>query len=105
MLAEEGYTDEGVELRFAADLRYVGQSSELTIPFDPETVLAGGFTSLAVRFYEDYHATYGYATDEAVELAALRLTAVGRAELLAFRSARVDYAAVRGATGERDVHY
>jgi N-methylhydantoinase A len=105
MLAEEGYTDEGVELRFAADLRYVGQSSELTIPFDPETVLAGGFTSLAVRFYEDYHATYGYATDEAVELAALRLTAVGRAERLAFRSARVDDAAVRGASGERVVHF
>ncbi|BCH33295.1 hypothetical protein MesoLjLc_52250 [Mesorhizobium sp. L-8-10] len=105
VLAEEGYGDDGVELRFAADLRYVGQSSELTIPFDPQAILAAGFASLAERFYADYRSTYGYATGEPVEVAALRLTAIGRAERLAFQTAKVDAAATRGLSGTRMVHF
>ena len=34
MLADEGYRGDSCELKFAVDLRYVGQSSELTLPLD-----------------------------------------------------------------------
>lgn len=105
MLAEEGYRDAAVDLCFAADLRYVGQSSELTIPFDAAEATASGLSSMSERFYREYRATYGYATDEAVEIAALRLTAVGRAPRLEFRSAVVDAAATQGMSGTRMVSF
>jgi len=105
MLAEEGYADDGIELKFAADLRYVGQSSELTIPLDPTQSLADNLAGLTERFYREYQATYGYSTDEPAELAALRLTAIGKADRLAFRNAMVDAAAMRGVSGTRMVHF
>ncbi len=101
VLAEEGYGEQASLMRFAVDLRYVGQSSELTLSLEE----AGDVDGLVERFYEEYRATYGYATDEAVELSALRLTAVGRTPRLEFRAARVDSAATRGLTGRRMVHF
>jgi N-methylhydantoinase A len=105
VLAEEGYADGGIELKFAADLRYVGQSSELMIPLDPAQSLAGNLDGLAERFYQEYRTTYGYSTDEPAELAALRLTAVGKADRLAFPNATVDAAAMRGVAGTRMVNF
>ncbi|MDS0295575.1 hydantoinase/oxoprolinase family protein [Halogeometricum luteum] len=56
----------------AADLRYDGQSFELTVPvggtFDPETV--------AERFHEAHEGAYGYRLSDPVELVNLRSTAV-----------------------------
>lgn len=55
----------------SADLRYVGQSFELTVPVDdplsPEV--------LCERFHTAHETTYGYRMDEAVELVSLRITA------------------------------
>lgn len=54
----------------AADLRYVGQSFEITVPlsgFDP--------AALEERFHVAHDRTYGYRMDEAVELVNLRATA------------------------------
>ncbi|WP_122088557.1 hydantoinase/oxoprolinase family protein [Halalkalicoccus subterraneus] len=54
----------------AADLRYVGQSFEITVPlseFDP--------AELEERFHAAHNRTYGYRMDEAVELVNLRATA------------------------------
>lgn len=55
----------------SADLRYVGQSFELTVPVDdplsPE--------ALCERFHTAHETTYGYRMDEAVELVSLRITA------------------------------
>lgn len=59
-----------------ADLRYAGQSFELTVPvddpFDPERV--------DERFRDAYAAAYGYRMDEPVELVNLRVTATGDRE-------------------------
>jgi N-methylhydantoinase A/oxoprolinase/acetone carboxylase beta subunit len=47
-----------------ADLRYVGQSFELSVPLGPE---------LAARFHEAHEARYGYAdTERPIELVAVR---------------------------------
>jgi N-methylhydantoinase A len=104
-LAEEGYHGDRAELRFALDLRYIGQSSELTIPIDESLAESGKFADLAERFYAEYNATYGYVTDEPIEIAALRLTAIGKAPRLEFRSATVDTAATRGLSGTRLVSF
>lgn len=57
-----------------ADLRYRGQSFELTVE-------AGGPGELAERFHEAHERRYGYrAAGEAVELVSLRLIAVGEVE-------------------------
>ncbi|SIR85171.1 N-methylhydantoinase A [Haladaptatus litoreus] len=62
----------------AADLRYVGQSFELTVPvgesFDAEAV--------AGRFREAHQNAYGYTMDDPIELVNLRATAVVERESL-----------------------
>jgi N-methylhydantoinase A len=66
----------------AADLRYVGQSFELTVD-------VGGFDAaeLEERFHDAHDRSYGYRMDEAVELVNLRATATVPRE-----APRVDYA-------------
>jgi N-methylhydantoinase A len=81
-LGAEGYHPESVELRWAADLRYLGQSFELTVAvaqplhsaFDTEVVAA-----LERAFGAAHERTYGHsAPGEPVELVNLRLVARGR---------------------------
>jgi len=54
-----------------ADLRYAGQSFELTVdvddPFDPDAV--------AARFHDEHESAYGYRSDDPVELVSVRATA------------------------------
>ena len=68
-LAESTATDPAVE--YEADLRYAGQSFELTVPiglpFDPDAVRS--------RFHAAHERTHGYRMATAVELVNLRATA------------------------------
>jgi N-methylhydantoinase A len=63
---------DAARLSFGADLRYAGQSFELTVgverPFDPATVRE--------RFHDAHEATYGYRMDDPAELVTLRASAV-----------------------------
>jgi N-methylhydantoinase A len=69
-LEREGLRGDAVEFVRQLDLRYVGQSYELTIP-------AGD--GLLERFHAEHDRTYGFnAPAEPVELVSLRLTSVGR---------------------------
>jgi N-methylhydantoinase A len=68
-LEGEGVGGESIEFLRQVDLRYVGQSYELTIP-------AGD--SLLERFHAEHDRTYGFAAPgEPVEVVSLRLTTVG----------------------------
>jgi N-methylhydantoinase A len=75
-LRNEGYGQENSILEYFADLRYVGQSSELTIPINVDDVLTGGVHSLSEPFNQSYETVYGYRDDAEVELANLRV--IGR---------------------------
>jgi N-methylhydantoinase A len=103
-LVLEGYAADTVDLRFAADLRYAGQSSQLTI-----AVGTGGLDPAVLRadFDRLYCDTFGYAAEaEAVELVNLRLSAIGRAEnRLSFATLALDAHALAGSRGERPVHF
>lgn len=69
-LEREGLGGEAIEFLRQIDLRYVGQSFELTIP-------AGD--NLLERFHAEHDRTYGFAApSEPVEVVSLRLTSIGR---------------------------
>jgi N-methylhydantoinase A len=58
------------EISRGADLRYVGQSFELTVSLDEFDA-----DELETRFHEAHDRAYGYRMDESVELVNLRVTA------------------------------
>ncbi len=72
-LRAEGFADDAIRLEQALDLRYKGQSFELTVPidlYDPQAAVQG--------FYQAHRRRYGYAREgEPVELVNLRVTARG----------------------------
>jgi len=103
-LAGEGYDKAAVQLRYAADIRYLGQSSQLTVPmpsgcYDAAALLAG--------FEKLYFETFGYiAEGEPVELVNLRLSAIGKAaSRLHFDRLVLDPRALAGESGERMVSF
>ena len=76
-LRAEGLDEEQIALRPALDMRYVGQSYELTIP------LAGGMEAGPARhaqaFHDSHRQRFSYASEgEPVEIVNLRLKATGR---------------------------
>jgi N-methylhydantoinase A len=89
-----------------ADLRYFGQGSELTVPVPGGRFGPGTVDALRRAFAAEYTATYGYASEEPLELVNLRLVATGR------RPHRLDVARVTAssghgvtAAGRRPVHF
>ena len=77
-LAGEGYGPDARTLTWEADLRYVGQSFELTIPLTDCPLTRAALHELGETFGQEHERTYGHrANDEPVELVNLRLTACG----------------------------
>jgi N-methylhydantoinase A len=75
-LVTEGYRSGEIVYDAAADLRYVGQAYELTVPVPATELTASGLAALAETFEREHERTYGHrATSEPVELVNLRLTA------------------------------
>ncbi len=103
-LADEGYDEAAVEFRFAADLRYLGQSSQLMIPMQPDSYSQ---TGLIAAFERTYRETFGYIADgEPLELVNLRLSAIGKAvSRLEFGSVNLDSHALAADKGERFVSF
>jgi N-methylhydantoinase A len=85
-LAAEGYAAGDVTLRFSADMRYLGQSSDLSVPLEPGPLTPALRDALRAGFHAAYHAAFGYADDDPAELVSLRVAASGR------RSQRLDFA-------------
>ncbi len=86
-LAREGLTGERITFLRQVDLRYVGQSFELTIPLAEAAFDTAQAGTLRERFHAEHDRVYGFsAPAEAVELVSLRLTTVGRIEKLPLRA-------------------
>ena len=73
-LNEDGFQEPEIGFEFALDMRYLGQSSEITVAVDPKA----GAEELIATFYSAYEETFGYASDEPVELVNIRATGRGR---------------------------
>jgi N-methylhydantoinase A len=107
MLRAEGYEATEMEFAYLADLRYVGQSSDLSVPL-PAALIAGGSDPavLAAGFAREYRATFGYVNDEPVELVNLRLMARGRRQnRLDFKAIKLDPLSLHGSAGTRPVSF
>ncbi len=77
-MEQEGLAADAIEFVRQVDLRYVGQSYELTIPA-PGPFARESIEALLARFHAEHDRTYGFSADtEPVECVSLRLTTVGR---------------------------
>lgn len=105
-LAAEGYSQEAVSFELKADLRYVGQSSELSIRLRGDSLDAEVLDALRADFQSVYANTFGYSSEEPLELVNLRLTARGhRPNRLAFGNVRLEESAVAGLHGMRRISF
>jgi len=78
--AERWYAEENIApaaraLEWAADLRYLGQSHEITLPMPLGPADKHAVAHLAEGFGKEHSRLYGYAADAPVELVTMRLTA------------------------------
>jgi N-methylhydantoinase A/oxoprolinase/acetone carboxylase beta subunit len=72
-LGEDGFPAKSIVLERAVDLRYLGQSYEITLPCDP-----AGFASLAAAFHKAHLKAYAYNNPHGtVEIVTVRLKARG----------------------------
>ena len=78
-LGREGMAEAAMEFRRQADLRYVGQSHELTLPLTTEALGPAQLEQLLEQFHRTHDRAYGFsAPGEDVELVSVRLTAIGQ---------------------------
>jgi N-methylhydantoinase A len=106
-LARESMTPGEMSFERAADVRYYGQSFELTVPL-PDRLLAGGTLAEVLQaFHREHEQAYGFAAaDEPVEFVNLRVTAIGKIVKPALR--RLDRSggdATEALTGSRQVYF
>jgi len=79
VLADEGVADADAAYERAVDVRYVGQSYQLTLPLPAGTVTAAALSAIRDQFNTLHRITYGYAEPaEPCEIVNLRLSAYGR---------------------------
>ncbi len=106
VLASEGYQPEDATIVLAADLRYVGQSSELTVPLASSRFSAEVVEQLVRDFQAMYQQTFGYSSDEPLELVNVRVSARGRSKhRLDFATCQVDGTALQGEAVARLVSF
>jgi N-methylhydantoinase A len=75
-LAEEGYPADRIEYVFDIDMRFRGQDYEIPVRL-PDTLDAATRETLRRGFRDAYTAMYGYASNDAIECANVRLLARG----------------------------
>ena len=79
LLEQEGVP--GGEMRFLrqVEMRYVGQSYELTVPLPEGRLEPAEVASVLERFHQEHDRAYGYsAPDEPAEFVNLRVSAIGK---------------------------
>ena len=78
-LEREEVRQEDISFLRQVDMRYVGQSYELTVPLPAEQLDASKIDRVLEQFHVEHDRAYGYsAPTEPVEFVNLRLTAIGR---------------------------
>ncbi len=77
-LAREGVGTDETAFLYQADMRYVGQSYELTIHLPDGGLSPEKLAGVIDRFHQEHERAYGFKADgEPVEFVALRLSAIG----------------------------
>ena len=107
VLARESTPAERMSFQRAADMRYQGQSFELTIPLPDQPLANDALSGVLEAFHRGHEQAYGFAApEEPVEFVNLRVTAVGGIVKPALRRLdRSDGNAGEALTGRRDVYF
>jgi N-methylhydantoinase A len=78
-LRADGCTDDQIDVDWAADLRYHGQSYELKVPIAGRELSAESIAALREAFHADHLKEFGHSFPAMeIELVNLRLTGIGR---------------------------
>ena len=79
-LSAQGVADEAVEILYSADMRYLDQIYEVTVPLPDPTLPDSEFVAqLTSNFHRRYEELYSYnQQDQEVRLVTLRVAAVGK---------------------------
>ena len=79
-LAAQGVAGEAVEIHYSADMRYLDQIYEVTVPLPDPTLTDSEFVALLTsNFHRRYQELYSYSQqDQEVRLVTLRVAAVGK---------------------------
>ncbi|HUT86757.1 MAG TPA: hydantoinase/oxoprolinase family protein [Candidatus Heimdallarchaeota archaeon] len=92
-LRADGVSKETMSFQASADLRYLGQAHEITVPLpggdlgtlEPRTIDPAFIDQLETAFRNEHQRRYGHAApDEPIELVAVRVQAVGPGERVTF---------------------
>jgi N-methylhydantoinase A len=104
-LGGEGLPPDRMRFEPSMDLRYAGQSFELSVP-TPLEIDEATLTTVRERFHDRHRQRYGHAyPEEPVELVTLRLRARGVVETPDLRPARTDGTVADARTETRPVVY
>ena len=78
LLIQEGVKEEDMLSSKFMDMRYVGQSYELTIPVPGKKIAVNDMAEITALFHKEHERAYGHcAPEEPVEIANLKLSATG----------------------------
>ncbi len=104
-LTSQGVTADAVEIQYSADMRYLDQIYEVTVPVPAPGLSDAEFLEqLTSNFHRRYQELYSYAQqDQEVRLITLRVAAVGKLPRIAQLDRTGDGAAA-SATGSRRVY-
>jgi len=78
-LEREGVAPKEMSFLRQVDMRYVGQSYELTVSFSLDTLNSNEIDRVLEQFHREHNRAYGFsAPGEPVEFVSLRLSAIGK---------------------------
>ena len=77
LLRDEGFDDTHQRLMTQVDMKYVGQTSEMTVNMLHDTFGGPALEELGEAFRREHEKTYGYRVDEPLQLVNIRVIARG----------------------------
>ncbi|CAN5387866.1 hydantoinase/oxoprolinase family protein [soil metagenome] len=107
VLATEGIPEKSMVFTRQLDIRYCGQSYELTIPCPEGSLDPDRLAQIRLSFFDQHRSVYGYASeDEPIEVVNLATTAIGRIRRPALRSLAIGNSTPSAAVkAEREVYF
>ena len=79
--AEEGHAADAVAVRYSADVRFRGQTSEINVPLASGSWGPAELAALKAGFADEHERLYGHRSDPDNPVEVIALRAVGRAEV------------------------
>ncbi len=105
-LNEEGVPRRVHAMSRSADLRYVHQGSEVTVPLSGKQATGESMDALIQEFHAQHQQLYGFSLDQPVEIVTLRVTVSGDVGSVALpRWDGVSYSAEKAILDRRQVYF